>query len=114
MRRKPHAKDATCKDCGTVMSKAAAAKSGVLHAVRFASGKSTESSKQGIASSGTAIPRKQKEKSRHARAMPKKQQNGLRIASEVQMLPACLTACTWQKNQEPPVSGDGAGGSGEK
>lgn len=30
--------------------------------------------------------------------MPKKQQNGLRIASEVQMLPACLTACTYLSN----------------
>jgi hypothetical protein len=79
-------------------SKIAVFKYGVLRAVRFASGKSTESSKQNYEAGGIAKKQAKKRKSRHARVIPKKQQNGLRIASEVQMLPACLTACTWQKN----------------
>lgn len=80
----------------------------------YSGGKSTESSKQNSEAGGIAKKQTKKRKSRHARVMPKRRRYGLPSTSEVQMLPVCLTACTWQKNQAPPVFGDGAGGSSEK
>lgn len=114
MRRKPHAKEAACQDCGTVYVKSSSSqvRCAACSAIRKRQKHREQQAryrKQWYSDTAEA-----KGKSRHARAMPKKQRNGLPIISEVLMLPACLTACTWQKNQEPPVSGDGAGGSGEK
>ena len=80
-------------------SKIAVFKYGVLRVRKPIHGKGTGSRKQSTEAGGIAAKQKtQRKRSKHARVMPKKQQNGLRIISEMLMLPACLTACTWQKN----------------
>ena len=87
------------KTVALYISKTAVPKCGVLRVRKPMHGKGTESWKQSTVA-GCIVSRQktQRKRRKHARVMPKQQQNGLRIASEVQMLPACLTACTWQKN----------------
>lgn len=114
MRRKPHAKEATCQDCGTVYIKNSSSqvRCAACSAIRKRKKHREQQAryrKQWCSDTAEAKGKKQTRQS-DAKEAAERLAEHIRSADAVGLSYGMYMA----KNQKPPVSGDGAGGSGEK